>query len=180
MRDFLRAFLDLKIISIYICACMLCLLNCKRRACRCWPQLMIHSSIIYLLIEISFELVWDTMSPCWWWPLVLKVPRWGIVNEQIRSRINNNDCRMFRPCRLLSTAYKTFCTQLTKAYKVAMSLYDIMKNCLSTDYISQCSYIQKDYATIIWIQCSPNSLLNFLQSRGIFQICGLYRLHKYG
>ena len=37
--------------------------------------------------------------------------------EQIRSRINNNDCRTFRPRRPLSTAYKTtFCTQLTKAY----------------------------------------------------------------
>ena len=33
--------------------------------------------------------------------------------EQIRSRINNNDCRMFRPRRPLSTAYKT---QLTKAF----------------------------------------------------------------
>ena len=27
--------------------------------------------------------------------------------EQIRSRINNNDCRTFRPRRPLSTAYKT-------------------------------------------------------------------------
>ena len=39
--------------------------------------------------------------------------------EQIRSRINNNDCRTFRPRRPLSTAYRTefasqqFCTQLT-------------------------------------------------------------------
>ena len=41
--------------------------------------------------------------------------------EQIRSRINNNDCRTFRPRRPLSTAYRTqfrtqFCTQLTKAF----------------------------------------------------------------
>ena len=28
--------------------------------------------------------------------------------EKIRSRINNNDCRMFRPQRPLSTAYKQF------------------------------------------------------------------------
>ena len=28
--------------------------------------------------------------------------------EQIRSRINNNDCRTFRPRRPLSTAYKTY------------------------------------------------------------------------
>ena len=27
--------------------------------------------------------------------------------ERIRSRINNNDCRMFRPRRPLSTAYRT-------------------------------------------------------------------------
>ena len=27
--------------------------------------------------------------------------------EQIRSRINNNDCRTFRPRRPLSTAYRT-------------------------------------------------------------------------
>ena len=27
--------------------------------------------------------------------------------EQIRSRINNNDCRTFRPQRPLSTAYRT-------------------------------------------------------------------------
>ena len=27
--------------------------------------------------------------------------------EQIHSRINNNDCRMFRPCRPLSTVHKT-------------------------------------------------------------------------
>ena len=27
--------------------------------------------------------------------------------EQIRSRMNNNDCRTFRPQRPLSTAYKT-------------------------------------------------------------------------
>ena len=30
-----------------------------------------------------------------------------IDREQIRSRINNNDCRTFRPRRPLSTAYKT-------------------------------------------------------------------------
>ena len=41
--------------------------------------------------------------------------------EQIHSRINNNDCRMFRPRRPLSTAYKTFCTQLTKAYMAETS-----------------------------------------------------------
>ncbi len=29
-------------------------------------------------------------------------------HEQIRSRINNNDSRTFRPRRPLSTAYKTF------------------------------------------------------------------------
>ena len=44
-----------------------------------------------------------------------------IDREQIRSRINNNDCRTFRPRRPLSTAYRTyavlhFCTQLTKAF----------------------------------------------------------------
>ena len=69
----------------------------QRPACRYWPQLVTHCSIFNLLIEITFELVWDTMSSCWWWPLVLKVPRWGIVREQIHSGINNNDCRMFRP-----------------------------------------------------------------------------------
>ena len=30
-----------------------------------------------------------------------------IDREQIRSRINNNDCRTFRPRRPLSTAYRT-------------------------------------------------------------------------
>ena len=30
-----------------------------------------------------------------------------IDHEQIRSRINNNDCRTFRPRRPLSTAYRT-------------------------------------------------------------------------
>ena len=30
-----------------------------------------------------------------------------IDREQIRSRINNNDCRTFRPRRSLSTAYRT-------------------------------------------------------------------------
>ena len=41
--------------------------------------------------------------------------RWNHC-KQIRSRINNNWCRTFQPRRPLSTAYKTFCTQLTKAY----------------------------------------------------------------
>ena len=48
-----------------------------------------------------------------------------IDREQIRSRINNNDCRTFRPRRPLSTAYRTFCTQLTKAFVAETSLLTI-------------------------------------------------------
>ena len=40
---------------------------------------------------------------------------------QMRSWINNNWCRTFRPCRPLSTACKAFCRQLTKAYAAKMS-----------------------------------------------------------
>ena len=63
--------------------------------------------------------------------------------EQIRSRINNNDCRTFRPRRPLSTAYRTghakrpaiividsatylLTISSPDINKVAMSLYDIM------------------------------------------------------
>ena len=35
--------------------------------------------------------------------------------EQKRSRIDNNDCRAFRPSRPLSLRTKLFCAQLTKA-----------------------------------------------------------------
>ena len=67
-----------------------------------------------------------------------------IDREQIRSRINNNDCRTFRPRRPLSTAYRTgpswpkrpaiividsatylLTINSPNINKVAMSLYDI-------------------------------------------------------
>ena len=58
--------------------------------------------------------------------------------EQIRSRINNNDCRTFRPRRPLSTVYRTVLLVVIDSAtylltisspdinKVAMSLYDII------------------------------------------------------
>ena len=45
-----------------------------------------------------------------------------IDREQIRSRINNNDCRTFRPRRPLSTAYRTVqnCTELYRTVLYAV------------------------------------------------------------
>ena len=57
-----------------------------------------------------------------------------IMNRKIHSRINDNDCRMFRQRRSSSTAYKTvidsamYLLTITSPdiKKVAMSLYNIM------------------------------------------------------
>ena len=55
--------------------------------------------------------------------------------EQIRSRINNNDCRTFRPRRPLSTAYKTKYHYVVEV----CSLYTVCTTCViycKTAYIS--------------------------------------------
>ena len=57
--------------------------------------LCMHVPILYICICVIVE------AHCYF------VDIGRIDREQIRSRINNNDCRTFRPRRPLSTAYRT-------------------------------------------------------------------------
>ena len=65
--------------------------------------------------------------------------------ELIRSRINNNWCRTFRPHRPLSTM---FCTQLTKAYvfvlhQLLLILLRICSRSVRPMYVYACVYVAK-------------------------------------
>ena len=59
--------------------------------------------ILFYSIYSLKSLLWKLDSPCCFILYIIK----RIDREQIRSRINNNDCRTFRPRRPLSTAYRT-------------------------------------------------------------------------
>ena len=72
--------------------------------------------------------------------------------EQIRSRINNNCCRMFRPRRPLSTE---FCMQLTKAYVAETSCISCYWFCYLSAYDQFARYWQRSneplrHQYIVW------------------------------
>ena len=67
-----------------------------------------------------------------------------IDREQIRSRINNNDCRTFRPRRPLSTAYRTLLYAVDKGLRgrnVLQSLLLILLRICSRSIRPICIYI---------------------------------------
>ena len=77
-------------------------------------------NIVQLSVRFSSCTLFDDMSIIWQVSTNCVLPNVDIVEahcyfvdigridrEQIRSRINNNDCRTFRPRRPLSTAYRT-------------------------------------------------------------------------
>ena len=80
--------------------------------------------------------------------IALLLIQWGCITkwligqtdrEQIRSRINNNDCRMFRPRRPLSTAYKTFVLRFVHSWQVKVVCACVCAQMKHNQYL--CTYI---------------------------------------
>ena len=66
------------------------------------PQCCLWAEVIDILTHASEEESHDIVEAHCYFVDIGRTDR-----EQIRSRINNNDCRTFRPRRPLSTAYRT-------------------------------------------------------------------------
>ena len=59
--------------------------------------------ILYNIVaRLAVKYIYDIVEAHYYFVDIGRIDR-----EQIRSRINNNDCRTFRPRRPLSTAYRT-------------------------------------------------------------------------
>ena len=61
-----------------------------------------NSKVHFLSATINYNIFNDIIEAHCYFVDIGRIDR-----EQIRSRINNNDCRTFRPRRPLSTAYRT-------------------------------------------------------------------------